>query len=94
LIQDLRDGATYAIHAYKPPAGSNKIMRLHAQTAKFESGQVLLPAGASWLDDFLAELLSFPGGRHDDQVDSVTQALDFLQEPGILEMWRILGSQR
>jgi predicted phage terminase large subunit-like protein len=94
LIQDLREGATYAIHAYKPPAGSNKIMRLHAQTAKFESGQVLLPAGASWLDDFLAELLSFPGGRHDDQVDSVTQALDFLQEPGILEMWRILGSQR
>jgi hypothetical protein len=29
---------------------------------------------APWLDEFVSELLSFPG-RHDDQVDALTQGL-------------------
>jgi hypothetical protein len=28
-------------------------------------------ADAPWLADFRAELLSFPAGRHDDQVDAI-----------------------
>jgi len=31
---------------------------------------------APWLGDLLAELLAFPNGRHDDQVDSVSQFLN------------------
>jgi phage terminase large subunit-like protein len=39
-------------------------------------GKVYLPRGeaakrAPWLTDFLAELLTFPAGRHDDQVDTL-----------------------
>jgi predicted phage terminase large subunit-like protein len=45
---------------------------------KLESGQVLLPAEAAWLDDYLRELTGFPGAKFDDQVDSTTQALDFV----------------
>ena len=44
-------------------------------SAKFEAGQVFLPERAPWLADFEAELFSFPGGRNDDQCDSVSQAL-------------------
>ena len=44
-------------------------------SAKFEAGQVFFPKCAPWLADFEAELFSFPGGRHDDQCDSVSQAL-------------------
>jgi hypothetical protein len=44
-------------------------------SAKFEAGQVLLPRRAPWLADFEAELFAFPGARHDDQCDSVSQAL-------------------
>jgi hypothetical protein len=36
---------------------------------------VLFPEKAPWLDDLLAELLAFPKGRNDDQVDSVSQLL-------------------
>lgn len=73
LIQDLRrSGRLFPIAC--TPEG-DKVMRLHAQSVKFETGQVLLPERAPWLDDFLAELLAFPGGRHDDQVDSLAQAL-------------------
>ena len=79
LIQELRAQGLYAVTAYQPPSGTDKIMRLHAQTAAFENGQVLLPTRASWLADYVTELTSFPGSRHDDQIDSTTQALDYLR---------------
>jgi phage terminase large subunit-like protein len=46
-----------------------------AQSAKIEAGHIHLPKEADWLDTFLHELLAFPTGRHDDQVDSVAQFL-------------------
>ena len=50
-------------------------MRMEAQTPRFEAGHVLLPKEAPWLATFLDELLAFPRGRHDAQVDSVSQFL-------------------
>jgi predicted phage terminase large subunit-like protein len=44
-------------------------------SAKFEAGQAMLPERASWLTDLEAELFAFPGGQHDDQCDSISQAL-------------------
>ncbi len=85
LIQDLRAEGLYAIKAYEPPQGTDKIMRLHAQTAIFENGRVLLPRHAPWLADYITELTSFPGARHDDQVASTTQAPDHLRE---MTIWR------
>jgi predicted phage terminase large subunit-like protein len=51
-----------------------------AQSAKIEAGQVHLPKDAPWLDDFKSELLAFPKGHHDDQVDSVSQFLCWWQK--------------
>jgi|HubBroStandDraft_6_1064221.scaffolds.fasta_scaffold344192_2 phage terminase large subunit-like protein len=45
------------------------------QSAKFERGRVFFPRRASWLTDLETELFSFPASRHDDQVDSIRQAL-------------------
>jgi phage terminase large subunit-like protein len=42
-----------------------------------EGGRVYLPRQALWLDAFEAEQFAFPGGRHDDQVDSAVQALAY-----------------
>jgi predicted phage terminase large subunit-like protein len=84
LIQDLQNENVLRVIEYKPPAGADKVMRLHACSDRFESGRVLLPQEAPWLDDYITELISFPGSKHDDQVDSTTQALDYLREPDIL----------
>ena len=51
--------------------------RLLITQAKIEAGQVFLPKDTPWLGDFLDELLAFPRGRHDDQVDSVSQFLNW-----------------
>lgn len=49
--------------------------RASQQTPKFERGEIFLPEEAPWLRAFEDELLAFPHGKHDDQVDSVVQFL-------------------
>ena len=39
-----------------------------------------LPERAPWLEDFLVEMMQFPFGRHDDQVDSVSQFLAWIDQ--------------
>jgi len=55
----------------------DKRIRMSVQSVKFEGGQIFLPKEAPWLADFESELFSFPGGRYDDQIDSVSQALAY-----------------
>ncbi len=56
----------------------DKETRLLVQAPRFEALQVYLPRRAPWLGEYLAELLGFPNARHDDQVDSTSQALYWL----------------
>lgn len=50
--------------------------------ATVEAGRVFLPRFAGWLADFRYELEVFPGGRHDDWVDSVVQYLEWVEAEG------------
>ena len=40
----------------RPIIEGDKIMRLHAQTAKIEGGFVLFPKEAPWMDAYIQEL--------------------------------------
>jgi predicted phage terminase large subunit-like protein len=91
LIQDLQADGIMGIKPYNPLPGVDKIMRLHAQTSMFENGLVWLPREAPWLNDYLSELLSFPGSKYNDQVDSTTQALDHFSADFALEIWAKLA---
>jgi predicted phage terminase large subunit-like protein len=73
LVQELR-GQISGIIAVK--AEGDKVTRMAVASSKFEAGQVLFPERAPWLADLEAELFVFPGGRHDDQCDSISQALN------------------
>ncbi|MEE9245039.1 MAG: phage terminase large subunit, partial [Gemmatimonadota bacterium] len=79
LIQDLRREGRIRPIAIRPDG--EKIVRLEAQSAVIEAGHVLLPSLAPWLDDFLLEVLAFPHGRFDDQVDSLSQFLAWAAKP-------------
>jgi predicted phage terminase large subunit-like protein len=63
------------------PSRGDKVVRMSAQTARIEGGRVHLPESASWLQDFRSEMTAFPYGRHDDQVDSLAQALAWFTKP-------------
>lgn len=73
LIQDLRHtGEVFAI-AVQPQG--DKVVRASSIAAVIEGGRVLLPERAAWLGEFEKEVLAFPHGRNDDQVDSMSQFL-------------------
>jgi len=98
LIQELMREGLLAVTRYQPQ--SDKIMRMHAQTAMIENGFVHLPDAAPWLAAYLHELTSFPKGRHDDQVDSTAQMLDWFKRgsgpssnAGIFELYRMRAEE-
>ena len=59
----------------------DKADRLYRVSSLFEAGAVHFPKSAAWLEDCRDELLAFPYGRHDDMVDSISQALQWSIRP-------------
>src|SRR5947209_4695762 len=96
LIQELIGDGCHGVTRYQPTC--DKIMRLHAQTAMIDNGFVSIPETAPWLDEYLHELTVFPNGKHDDQVDSTAQFLDWFKKPfpgqAILEYYRMRAERR
>ncbi|KAB2883317.1 MAG: phage terminase large subunit [Albidovulum sp.] len=60
----------------------DKEVRFNAACAPIEAGKVVVPRSAPWLPGLRTELLGFPRARHDDQVDSVSQFLNWTTGPG------------
>jgi predicted phage terminase large subunit-like protein len=85
----IADGCRGVIR-YQPDC--DKIMRMHAQPAMIENGFVYIPQDAPRLAEYLHEMTVFPNGKHDDQVDSTAQFLDWLKKPfpgqNIFELYR------
>lgn len=84
LAQDFKPGELAG--AYKPIAiepEKDKVIRAMAQSACIEAGQVFLPRQAPWLPDLRSELVQFPSGRYDDQVDSISQFLGWIRRPSM-----------
>jgi predicted phage terminase large subunit-like protein len=95
LIQELITDGCHGVTRYQPTG--DKTMRLHAQTAIIENGFVHIPETAPWLPEYLHEMTVFPNGKHDDQVDSTAQLLDWFKIPmacwGIFEFTRRRAEQ-
>lgn len=51
--------------------------RFNGCLGEVEAGHLMLPAEAPWRDAFCAELKAFPHGKHDDQVDSFSQFVNY-----------------
>lgn len=90
LVQELKREGLWQVVAVKPKG--DKVMRVAAHSAMIEGGIVRFPSEAPWWAEYEAELTSFPKAKHDDQVDSTSQALDWisthLQEPAIITYYR------
>ena len=69
-IQRLRREYKLPLRALKTE-NKNKLMRARVSTPYFERGEVYFRDKARWLEDLEHELLSFPMGKYDDQVDTL-----------------------
>jgi predicted phage terminase large subunit-like protein len=89
LIQDLQR-AGLPVRSYNP-GRADKTMRLNIISPIIEKGRVYLPESTNksgfardWCEPLINQICSFPEVRHDDLVDSTTQALRILRDIGFL----------
>jgi predicted phage terminase large subunit-like protein len=87
LIQELRSSTRFPVRAVR--VDSDKRSRAEAVTALFEAGKVFIPTAASapWVEEYVEEMCTFPAAKHDDSVDSTTQALNHLRGKPIMNGW-------
>lgn len=80
LVKDLaREGcSTYGI----TPKDS-KEQRVMRVLPAIESERIGIPERADWISDFTHEVAAFPAGKHDDQVDAMTQFILWVTEKRI-----------
>lgn len=95
LIEDASAGIQMiqTLHTEQPPGmalpiaikvDKDKITRADRAAARVENGSLLLPAQSHWLDGLVNEMMAFPAGRHDDQVDALSQLLIFTEAGGTI----------
>lgn len=58
----------------KLEADADKVARALVAVARYEEGKIRHPREAPWLSEWEDELLAFPNGANDDQVDTVAYA--------------------
>jgi predicted phage terminase large subunit-like protein len=82
LIYELR-AMGIPVQDFTPVRGNDKITRLNAISDIFASGRVWAP-GTHWAEEVIDEVASFPGGEHDDYVDTVSLALMRFRKGGFI----------
>jgi predicted phage terminase large subunit-like protein len=65
------------------PKGIDKLSRLYAIQHLFAEGLIYAP-DRQWADMVIGQVATFPKGKHDDLVDTVSMALSHLRQTGII----------
>jgi predicted phage terminase large subunit-like protein len=82
IEQEARRSRAY-VNRQQFPTRADKQVRAQSIRGRMSMDGLYVPTSAPWYADFRAELLSFPAGKHDDQVDAlglVGQLLDVMIE--------------
>lgn len=82
LTQELRTSGIPVVN-FTPSRGNDKHVRMNSVAPLFEAGLVWYPE-ATWAEEVIEEIASFPFGEHDDHCDATTQALMRFRQGGFL----------
>jgi predicted phage terminase large subunit-like protein len=84
LIDEMRRSGIF-VQDFSPGKGQDKIARLNAVADMYAAGHVWFPE-TSWAAKTVEEILAFPAGEHDDEVDAMTLALQRIRKGGLLRL--------
>lgn len=80
-VRDLRHRIFEKNPVFEIAPSGNKMTRARLIASIVAAGDLELAPGA-WTNDFVSELIGFPGGQHDDQVDALAHATHWLVRIG------------
>lgn len=66
-----RERKAYVAREVFPTRGGDKAIRASSMRGMMAQQGLYVPVDAPWYPEFRSELLSFPAGKHDDQVDAI-----------------------
>ena len=85
VAQEIRrvfNSASFAVQMYDPKT-LDKVARLYSIQHLFSEGMVYAP-NKDWAEMVIRQVSSFPRGKHDDLVDTVSMGLKHLRDVGML----------
>lgn len=103
LVEDKANGSALVDVLGKELSGvttvlpeKDKVRRAHAVEPMWAAGNVWTPdpSVAPWVKDYVLELKSFPVGKNDDQVDTMTQALAHLKHRNMSKFLQAMKNVR
>lgn len=97
LIQEIDDdGGMPELRKVNPQNHGDKESRAQRHAGLLETGRLFVPRRRSvpWLDDLVDEMASFPVGASSDQVDALSQALDYARGNIIIRSGRPVSWMR
>lgn len=79
LLQSHKSRAPFDLIAVpaKKKGGSDKEIKFSSCTTIFEAGRFYVPDGLEWAEEYIEELISFPGSKRDDRVDATSNLLNW-----------------
>lgn len=95
ILQQLRDEPmevdgqkiSVPVREYRPTR--DKVSRASTPAIQMENGKMYFLQGAAYVNDLVSEVLMFPKGAHDDQIDCLSQAADEVIQPRGPIMWSV-----
>lgn len=95
VVNSLRKEVPGLVGVKVTSATGGKEQRAVAVSGLIQAGNVYLPDPQEhpWVNDLVEELCTFPRGRHDDQVDSMSQALIHLHKKTVSGMVNTLRNK-
>ena len=85
LIERAKRNGRYQVIAIDPD-GRSKAERLAPHLKFIRKGGLSIPAAAEWAEVYIEEMVAFPDGPCDDQVDATAQYLEFMARNPALEL--------
>jgi predicted phage terminase large subunit-like protein len=89
LLQWARRTTDLPIYGIRPKG--NKVQRIYTHLPLLQTGRIYMPNTAPWCAALREELLQFPFGTHDDQLDSIAQYLHYATSPPPASGVRVRG---